>query len=207
MKQKTPLVIVGAGGFAREVFRAVAHCHVVTSFVAEGEKGNRAIHGIPVKPFFHKNDQGHFFIVAVGDPKTRERLFNRALAAGLVPCPPVVHPTAWVGDAELGEGSIVCANTSITTNVKVGKSVIINLNCTIGHDAVLKSFVTVSPGANISGNVIVGERSYIGTGATIREKIKVGAQSVLGMGAVLVKELPDGQVWGGVPAAPLSKTK
>ena len=197
---KPRLVICGAGGFAREVFRWVQNHYHVVAFIADGEKENRDIFGIPVIAYPRTMHSGLFFMVAIGHPSAREQVHNRTLAAGLVPAPAFVHPSCVVGDTELGAGTIICPGSIITTNVRIGTSVIINIGCTIGHDTVIGSFSTLSPGANISGNVIVGELAYLGTGCSVREKVRVGSRSTLGMGAALVKDLPENQVWGGVPA-------
>jgi sugar O-acyltransferase (sialic acid O-acetyltransferase NeuD family) len=200
------LIICGAGGFAREaaVWARQAGRRII-GFYADGEKGNRDIFGLPVLGDLSGFQGPVEFLVAIGDPGAKERVWNRALVAGKIPCRPIIHPSAVVGDADIGVGSILCPGVVLTTNVKIGSGVILNLNVTVGHDTQIGSFTTVSPGANISGNVKVGVNSYIGTNAVIREKLSMGTKSVLGMGAVLVKSIPDGETWVGNPAKMLGR--
>jgi sugar O-acyltransferase (sialic acid O-acetyltransferase NeuD family) len=204
------LVIIGAGGFAREVYSWLRGSRrLVTGFIGEGDVSGRSIYGIPVY-----SSIGAFtaavgrcsFIVAIGDPKAREAAWSRAIAAELVPCKSIVHSSVVLGyDVEIGDGSIVCPGSILTTNVKIGQGCILNLHTTVGHDAELKSFVTTSPGVKVSGNVTIGSNSYIGTGAVIREKLMIGSGVTVGMGAVVVKDLLDPGTYVGNPAKKLSK--
>lgn len=193
------LVIVGAGGLAREArLYAEAAGWNVLAFFEDGE-GERCVDDVPV---VHNFMSGVYFLAAVGSPRLRRDLVRRAEAAGMLACPPIVDPRAAVcSDAvTAGKGTLIAPGCLLTTNIKIGEHCIINLACTIGHDVVIEDFATLAPGAGISGSVTLGFASSIGTGASIRERCSVGVESVLGMGAALTKNLPDGETWVGVPA-------
>jgi sugar O-acyltransferase (sialic acid O-acetyltransferase NeuD family) len=197
------LLIIGAGGFAREVFCWVnTHQYQVIGFYTEMEDGPREIFDTQVVRNLEGLPFDTDFIVAVGNPKVRQRLFEKAIQTRLIPCIPLVAPLVVIGrDVKIAHGSIICPGSVLTTNVTIETSVIVNLNCTVGHDSVLESFVTLSPGVKLSGNVRVGVGSYIGTNAAVREKLLLGPGSTLGMGAALTKDLPPGEMWTGVPAS------
>lgn len=82
----------------------------------------------------------------------------------------------------LGEGTVVCARTILTIDIKIGSHVIINLNSTIGHDAVIEDFVTIYPNVNISGMTYLGECSEYGTGMQIIQGIKIAENTIIGAG-------------------------
>lgn len=195
------LLIVGAGGFAREAYCWIhPEAYQVIGFYSEMD-GPTDIFGFQVLRSLDFLPMNTDFLVAIGDPKTRERLFSKLTLRGLLPCKPLLCPIVIFGrDISIGDGSIICPGSILSTNIKLGVGSIVNLNCTIGHDSVLEDFVTLSPGANISGNVRLGERSYIGTNAAIREKITLGKDCTLGMGAALTRNMPSGEMWVGVPA-------
>lgn len=198
------LIIVGAGGFAREVFAWVPkHAYNVVAFYTH-DADHRRLLDVPV--ISEIKSQRHLsskFIIAIGDPKNRAKMWEEIQYAGLDPAT-IVHPSAIIGhQIDIGAGSIICPGVVLTTNVRIGRGVILNLNSTVGHDCSIDNFVTVSPGANISGNVHLHEFSYVGTNAAIREKVMLGSNSVLGMGAVLTKDLPSGETWCGNPAKKL----
>lgn len=202
---KKPLVIIGSGGFAREAFSWLPQDYQVEAFFSNLGVVEQSLFGIPViRDLDGMRDTE--FLVAVGDPKTRWNLWRSAIQAGLYPCKPIVHPTAVVGrDCRIGNGSILCPQSVVTTNVEIGLGFILNLSATIGHDCKIEDFVTVSPGANISGNVQIGELAYIGTGASIREKISIESESTVGMGAVVTKNVPRGVTFIGNPARQMSR--
>lgn len=197
---KKPLLILGSGGFAREVAHWVPYEeYQIEAFFSEFDSCEQVL-GRPVIDDL-SSMKGMEFLVAVGDPKARERLWNMAKAAGLTPCAAIVHPSVILGGRiTLDKGAIVCPGAILTDYIHIGKGAIINIGCTIGHDSVIDDFVTVSPGANISGNVHVGLRSYVGTGSCIREKVVIGEEATVGMGAVVVKNVPGGATVVGNPA-------
>jgi acetyltransferase-like isoleucine patch superfamily enzyme len=50
------------------------------------------------------------------------------------------------------------------------------------------------------GRIIVYDNCYIGQRATIMPGCSIGPNSVIAAGAVVTKDVPPGEVWGGVPA-------
>lgn len=99
----------------------------------------------------------------------------------------------------IGKGSIICAGSILTNNIKIGNFSQINLNTTIGHDTITGTYFTTAPGTNISGNCIIGDRVYCGTNSSIREKIKICDDVVLGLNAGVVKDITTTGVYTGTP--------
>ena len=100
----------------------------------------------------------------------------------------------------VGEGTIICAGTIITVDVKIGNHVIINLDCTLGHDDVLSDYVTVYPSVNISGCCTIGQCVELGTGMQIIQGISITDDSIVGAGACVVKDIEEAGVYVGTPA-------
>ena len=99
----------------------------------------------------------------------------------------------------IGKGSIICAGSILTTNVKLGEFAQINLNTTIGHDTIVGDYFTCAPGANISGNCCIGHNVYIGTNATIKDNVKICNGVVIGMNAGVVKNIMASGTYIGTP--------
>lgn len=200
------LIIVGAGGFGREVFCWLTQdLQNRTIFFDESPKSELILNRKVISDLSNYKDRNNFITYAIGDPKTRFNLTQKLNPLGLNQTA-IAHKSVITGvDVYLDQGTIICPNSILTTNISLGKYVIINLSVTIGHDCRIGDFVTISPGANISGNVKIGNFSYIGTNATIREGVTIGDHSIVGMGAVVVKDVSPNCVVVGNPAKPLIK--
>lgn len=202
---KKPLVVIGAGGFAREAFSWLPPEYQVEAFYSNLGPPQNSMFGVPVIRDLD-GMSGSEFLVAIGEPQAKKKLWEMAISRGLFPCDPIIHPTATVGrDCRMGRGSILCPQSVVTTNVSIGVCFLLNLGATIGHDCEVADFVTVSPGANVSGGVVLGEASYIGTNSCIREKVFIGADSTVGMGSVVVKTVSNGMTVVGNPARQMHK--
>jgi sugar O-acyltransferase (sialic acid O-acetyltransferase NeuD family) len=141
-------------------------------------------------------------LVAIGGSRGRDRLsIQRYLESqGLIPVV-AVHPTAFVaGDAALGRGCQILAQTGVCAEVRMGEACIINTGASVDHESVLGDGVHVAPGAVLTGCVEVGDHSMIGAGAVVLPRLKIGKDAIVGAGAVVTRDVPDGTVVYGNPA-------
>lgn len=56
------------------------------------------------------------------------------------------------------------------------------------------------------GRISVGEYTFVGAGAIIMPGVRIGNNCVIAAGSVVTHNVPDGMVWGGVPARPMCTT-
>jgi sugar O-acyltransferase (sialic acid O-acetyltransferase NeuD family) len=204
------IIILGAGGFARE-----AYFHLLGSeyqnfvFVDESAKANELVLGTKrhkvINDWDFSSVDSDRFLVAVGNPKAKLAMSNKAISRGLRPAESFIHPRAIVQDAEVGLGGIITPGCIVTTNVKIGNYVLLNLNCTVGHDTIIGDFVTVNPGCHISGNTVIANNVLLGTGTAIRENIKIGDSIITGAQAAVVTNLDEPGTYVGVPARALRR--
>jgi sugar O-acyltransferase (sialic acid O-acetyltransferase NeuD family) len=206
------IAIFGASGFAREVASWAQTAtwqgrgiHLA-GFIDELRPGGE-LRALPILGLEAMAQRVDAFIVAVGDPAVREQLVMRAQEAGLRPAPPLVHPSVRYDPdyVTFGDGAVICAGCTLTTDIAVGRHAHLNLHCTIGHDVTLGDFTTLAPGVHVSGKVEIGRGAYLGTGAVTVDgdydaRLQIGAHSVVGAGAVVSRAVPAGATVVGVPA-------
>jgi sugar O-acyltransferase (sialic acid O-acetyltransferase NeuD family) len=205
----TDLYIIGAGGFGREVAWLVERINEknptwnLNGFIDD----NKENWGTKVNDYevlggcdYLKSLGKVYTVCAVGSAKTRKSIIEK-LADSQVRYATLVDPSVIFSQrVEIGEGTIICAGTIITVDVKIGEHVIINLDCTIGHDAIINDYVTMYPSVNVSGMVDIGQCSEIGTGSQIIQGKNVISNSIIGAGAVIVKDIERPGTYIGVPA-------
>lgn len=139
-------------------------------------------------------------IIAIGDNRTRARIFASVWAQGehIVNA---VHPAAVLApDVRLGQGVVICAGVVVNTGTILGHNVILNTGCTVDHHNRIGDHAHIAPGAHLGGNVTIGEGVLIGIGAVVIPQRTVGDWSVVGAGSVVTKDIPAHVTAVGVPA-------
>ena len=106
---------------------------------------------------------------------------------------------------KIGEGSIICAGTILTTNVVLGNFTQLNLLTTVGHDVNFGDFCTTGPSVNISGSCNIGNNVYFGSNCTIKQKINIVDNVTIGLGSSVVKHIIEPGVYIGSPVRKLIK--
>jgi sugar O-acyltransferase (sialic acid O-acetyltransferase NeuD family) len=214
------VVIVGAGGFGREVFdlikdinRARGTLFEVMGFVADDQPDTIAINRIGLQYLGNLDTaietisdfSSWGYVIAIGDGQIRHQINNKLEKTGLIPIS-LVHPSVQIGsNVNIGVGSIICANSILTTNIQIGAGSQINLACVIGHDVILGEFVTLSPAVNLMGGCSIGNASTVFTGSTILPRIEVKQGSVVGAGSVVTKDIEARTLVVGNPARVVRK--
>ncbi len=179
-----PLLLVGAGGLARETLAAVRSHHRPQWRPLGFLDDNPARHGdtmdgLPVLgPLDVVADHPKAAVVlctgSTRDQGSRKRIADR------LDLPPyryatVVHAAASLArGTEVGPGSVLLAGVVVTAPQRIG--------------------------AHVVAMPTVGEGAYLGAGALVREALTVGRWSLVGMGAVVLSDVPPFEVWVGNPA-------
>jgi len=196
--------IIGAGGFGREVYWSLSDEERKNTvfFVDDDYFDNTNSLILPLSQF---KPEEYKVIIAIGNPNDRLKVVER------LPKETVyfthIHPSVQIisNDFEIGEGSIICAGTIITTNVKIGKHAHLNLHTTIGHDCVIGDYFTTAPGAKISGNCKIANNVYVGTNSSVREKITICDNVTIGLNSGVVKDINENGVYVGLPVKKINK--
>lgn len=208
----TDLVIVGAGGHAREILDTVEALNAedptyrLLGFIADQEKRPELAEARGVKILGGIDLLGKLdavYAIGIGDLKARKRIDDLASDAGMEPAT-LVHPSAQVGgQVELGPGTYLAPGAVLTTNIRLGRHAHVNVGASISHDCVIGKWSLIGPGARVAGNVTLGNGVEIGIGAVVRPGVSIGDWALIGAGAAVVADVEAENVVAGVPAKPL----
>ncbi len=201
------LLLVAAGGLAREtlaVVRALGRFDTIRVLDDDPHLWGSTLDGVPVVGGLEevKRDDADV-VVCAGRGTVRRRLVARLRELGVSDdrYARVVHPAVDVPPGcEVGAGSILLAQVVLTADVTVGRHVVAMPHVTLTHDDVVEDYATLCAGVTLGGEVRIGAAAYLGMSSSVRERLAVGTEATLGMGSALLRDLPPGQTWAGVPA-------
>jgi len=128
----------------------------------------------------------HDVVIAVGYNNLQARwdVYEKVRAAGYR-VPPLVHPRAYVRDAELvGEGALVMAGAIVDVNARLGALVVVWPGVVVNHDSSVAANSFLSPNCTVCGCVEVGAHTFVGAGAVIVDHVVVPAGSFVKAGAL-----------------------
>ena len=195
------IVIVGASGHGKvvaDIARLNGYKEIV--FLDDNKETKRCGNYSVVGTSDLINELNCDFIVAIGNPTVREKVFNRLMLAGKS-IATLIHPDSVIGENVIvGEGTVVMAGAVINPCTTIGKGCIINTCSSVDHDNCLDDFVHVSVGAHIAGTVSIDARTWVGAGATVINNINITKDCMIGAGAVVVNDIETSGTYIGVPA-------
>jgi sugar O-acyltransferase (sialic acid O-acetyltransferase NeuD family) len=210
------IAVYGAGGFGLEVVMLIEQINAVepqwdiAGFFDDGVSEGTVVNDYPViggMDALNGYPSELYLVLALGWPQTKMKVC-RQITNPNIHFPVLIHPSVIAGNPKylsIGEGSIICAGSIITTNIDIGRHVIINLACTVGHETTIGDFSSFMPTCNISGEVKIGNATFWGTGAKIINQKTIGNGTVIGAGAVVTEDIPDHVTAIGVPAKVVKK--
>ena len=203
------LVIIGAGGFGREMFatarEAVGYGETFTvkgfldgnPSALDGFSGYPEIIGTPETYQIEEND---VFITALGSIAARRRCAAMIEERGgrFIS---VIHRSASIGpNVTVGDGSLVTHNVVLTADIKVGRHSCVFHGTVIGHDTVLEDFTHVYSLVSVGGGVRIAEGASVFPGARIVPRVEIGVGATVGIGSAVVRSVAPGVTVFGVPA-------
>lgn len=131
------------------------------------------------------------FCVAIGNPRRREKLFDKILSLGGIPAN-IMNTNLFYCISDISQnGSIIQPGVNISYGFEMGKSCMLHANSTIGHKVKLGNFINIGPSCAIIGPCEIGDYSYIGAGSVILPHHKIGRNVVISAGSVVDRDLAD----------------
>ncbi|WP_164914300.1 acetyltransferase [Aminipila luticellarii] len=205
------LIIIGAGGFGREVLEYALDMKEANPQIDWEVKGfiddnlaclqqyNQEFEVIEnIKDHIISNE--NVYICAIGDPNIKSAICKDFMDRGALFIN-IIHPLARVGRrCKLGVGNVICPNACLTTDVCLEDFIFVNCHSNCGHDSKISSYCTISPFCDITGFAELGKGVFLGSHASICPSVKIGDFSKIGAGAAVISDMPSDCTAVGVPA-------
>ena len=201
------LIIVGAGGFGREVRALLPGFLPDTEFTLKGflgedsgVAGNEPIDDqILSAPESYQPHQDDRFILAIGNMAARRNVVETLKSKG-AQFLTLVHPLAMVAaTAQLAEGVIVYPFACVSNHAQLDFCVKLNFYASVGHDTRLGQFCLLAPYATVNGFGTLADDVYLSTHATVAPQVTIGAKSVVSANSAVMKSVDENSFVFGVP--------
>jgi sugar O-acyltransferase (sialic acid O-acetyltransferase NeuD family) len=201
------IIIVGAGGFGREVLQWVRdvwpeHTPRIAGFLAadRSQLNNQDCHlDIIADPDRYEPAAGDGLLLAIGIPEVRRRVAEVLKSRG-AEFLTLIHPTAIVAPtASIGDGSIICPYAIVSDAARVGSCVLLNYHSSLGHDASAGDYAVLSPYAALGGNAHIEADVFMGLHASVGPGKRIGARSKVSANSCALVDAPADSIVYGVP--------
>ena len=206
------LVLLGAGGFGREVAASILPfmnqrepSYELIGFIDDGEQYHTGmmIDGYPWLGrqewiLDHKDDV--YCTCTIGSAKMKAAIQRKLTEQG-VRFATLIGYGAYVAPySEIGPGSVLYGWTQISVNCKIGVGVVLNDSVRIGHDVTIGDYTSIMPGTGISGGCVIGKEVDIGGHAYIVPGRKIGDGAKIAAGSIVFTNVRAGTTVLGNPA-------
>jgi len=210
-------LIVGAGGFGREVYSwTYGRLGSTASNVDVGFLDDNA-HALDSFPRLKCHWSGRIsdytpcagdrLLMAIGDPSTKLTVGRTLQSRGAV-FATFVHPSAIIAqDVEIGAGCVICPFAVACCNVRLGDFVMMNVGALVGHDSIVGDGCSLSPHSDVAGQVELERGVFLGCQTVIVPRMRVGEFSRIGAGSVVISHVRAGVSMMGVPAKRINWVK
>lgn len=203
------VLIIGAGGWGREVLHQMTHDdagHEV-HWVVDGFLDSRA-HildgydvGVPIvgDPMTYVPQPGDVFVCALGDPHERLKYTRPLLDRGGMFIS--IHTQSFLSSrVQIGQGCLLGHWVHAGPDVHIGDFANIQALSMLGHDVHIGRYAHVGAQVFMGGGVRIGDFAVVHPRATILPGVAVGDNAVVGAGSVVLKDVPAGATVFGNPA-------
>ncbi len=201
------LLIIGAGGFGRELYEMLwdglsPEDYRVGGFLAQddGQLDKYGIeHRVVADPETYRPDPQDRFLLAIGAMEVRRRAVE-ALEAKGAQFVSFVHPLARVAaTARIGVGAVIYPFAVVSNNASLAPHVHLNYYASVGHDCELGRFCLLAPYATLNGFVQLEDEVYVSTHGTVAPGRKLGKRAKLSANSACMQDAAAGTLIYGVP--------
>lgn len=208
------VVVVGGGGFGREVICYALHCQEagtlppMRGYIDDtGDVLVKSGYDIPwlgsIADFTPR--ESDLLLLGLAAPAAKRKVAEMLLVRG-GKFTQLIHPRACVAHtAKIGEGVIISPHAGLGVDSRTDRFVTVNTYAASGHDTIIGEFSTISAHVDITGYVQIGAGVFVGSNASILPKVKIGDGANVGAGSMVYRSVPAGCTVYAPPAKLLKK--
>tara|TARA_B110000285_G_scaffold131740_1_gene147853 strand:+ start:5237 stop:5869 length:633 start_codon:yes stop_codon:yes gene_type:complete len=197
------VILFGYSGHSLVVNDCLGHNRIFGYFDNE-EKNENPLDikylGVETEEDLSQFDNGVFVFPSIGNNILRKKIRSHYLSFNMKETN-AIHPSAVISrSVKLGLGTMIGPNAVLNAKATIKNGVIVNSGVIIEHECTIHDYVHLAPGVVLAGNVTVEELSFIGANTVIKEGVKIGKNVIVGAGSVVLNDIPDNEMWFGLPA-------
>lgn len=203
------LVIIGAGGFGREMWAwAEQSVQFGREWTLKGfiDDNLDALRSKPSPGKMLSTIEDYqpapedVFICAIGVPDIKRRT-SELIAGRGGRFTQLFHRTAIVGhEVVCAEGVILCPFAVVSANNRLGRGVAVNLHATVDHDATVGDWSQLNCHCDLTASVEVGQEVFFGSRCSVIPNVKIGDRAYIGAGSVVLRDVAADTKVVGAPA-------
>jgi sugar O-acyltransferase (sialic acid O-acetyltransferase NeuD family) len=215
------LIIIGANGFARDIYSlALSSIGFNSEFIVGGfiddnmdylnkeyQKINSSFSDYPsiistIKDYIVREND--VFICAIGDT-SQKKICIELISKNGGKFINLIHSSAHIDKtAILGLGVIVLNNSFIGAGSKIGNHVLIQVSTVVGHDCKIGDLCRIDCNAVCVGGIELEDDVVVHTSAIINHNVKVFKGACIGAGSFVIRSVKGNTTVFGSPARQLS---
>jgi sugar O-acyltransferase (sialic acid O-acetyltransferase NeuD family) len=204
------IIIVGAGGFGREVRQWARQLLVGPNYhfrgfidddpdIDESILGSRVLGSIRSSKNQYDIQNSDRFIYAIGNVDNKRSIVEGLQQRG-AKFISLIHPTAVIAEtATLGEGVVVCPFALVSDRAVISDFAMINFYASCAHDTQVGKYAILSPYATLNGYVELEDEVFLGTHATVTASCKIGCRTKISANSLAMADIPSNSIVFGVP--------
>ena len=201
------VIIIGAGGFGREVYNWIKEISPSNSYKIKGFlddnphqfDGYTLDAGIISNIDDYKICKNDRFIMAIGNIDDKKKVVGalRDKGAEFIS---MIHPTAVIAqNVEIGQGVVICPFVTISDSATIGDFVMMHIYSSCGHDSEIGGYSILSPYSTVNGFSRLEDEVFMGTHSTVTASRKVGFRAKISANSVAMGDVPKYGFVYGVP--------
>lgn len=195
------LIIIGAGGFGREVMEIALDIieqkpetdwrikGFITDIPGDFDEKDTLGYDIIGDISNHKISPENVYTFAIADIPFKMKMTQKFLEQG-AEFVNIIHPSCVIGrTVKMGIGNIISSRVTITSNVRLGNFTRVGGGTSIAHDVTVGDYSTISGTCGINGYAQVGKGVFMGSHTAICPHAVIGDFANIGAGSVVLRKV------------------